>query len=468
MRLEKVLNWVRQATGALLAIGYALAVYGVIATMLIPDIYLIFIVPITFLMVAPLVYLNLKKSLPQKKSIAVVILSLILAIASFYVYGIARSTNTFINNLHGDEYVYEEYNIIAKKDRRISLKASHQQAMGLLKTDSNNNLVKDEINKRTNVEYQEFDNPTSLTVALSSNQTDLATLKSSYVQLLSENHPAFYESIEVIDTFKIKIRKDIIGKADIAKPFVVYISGIDTYGDIAATARSDVNILAVVNPQTHKILLVNTPRDYYVQLHGTTGVKDKLTHAGIYGIDMSIKTLQDLYETDINYYLRINFASLTKLVDALGGINVYSDNSFKSYTRSYNQGYNQLDGQAALEFSRERYAFEDGDRQRGKNQQRVIEAIIAKLSTPETLVNYQSILSSLDGSFQTNAKTEDITTLMNRQMNSMSKWQVESISVDGTGKTDVTYSMGSVALYVMEPNTNTVNSAKQKIKLYLK
>jgi len=176
---------------------------------------------------------------------------------------------------------------------------------------------------------------------------------------------------------------------NIKKPYTIYISGIDSYGEVDTVSRSDVNILAVVNPKDNKVLLVNTPRDYYVQLHGTTGVRDKLTHAGIYGIDMSKNTLQDLYGTKVDYTVRINFSSLLKLVDAAGGINVYSDYTFKAGGYSFVQGYNTLDSKQALVFARERYAFADGDRQRGKHQQRVIEALITKLSQPRVLLGYQ-------------------------------------------------------------------------------
>jgi polyisoprenyl-teichoic acid--peptidoglycan teichoic acid transferase len=288
------------------------------------------------------------------------------------------------------------------------------------------------------------------------------------VQLISENDPAFYQTVEVLATFTVRQKNlTVPTQADTTKPFVMYISGIDTYGAIGTVARSDVNILAVVNPQTHKILLVNTPRDYYVQLHGTTGPRDKLTHAGIYGIDMSVQTLEDLYGINIDYYMRVNFATLTSVVDTLGGVNVYSDYDFAADGHHFSIGYNQLDGKAALAFSRARKQFEDGDRTRGHNQQRVIEAILRKLSTPETLVNYQKIMAALSGTFQTNASGTTISAVMNKQLDDMEAWRVESADVTGAGKTDITYSMGSLPLYVMEPDQVSVGAAKRKITEYL-
>ncbi len=255
---------------------------------------------------------------------------------------------------------------------------------------------------------------------------------------------------------------------DITKPYVIYISGIDTYGKVSTVSRSDVNILMVVNPKSHQILLVNTPRDFYVQLHGTTGVRDKLTHAGIYGPEMSKNTMQDLYNTHINYYLRINFTSLTKIIDTLGGVNVYSDYAFTAGKYHFVKGYNKMDGQAALAFARDRHDFADGDRTRGKNQQKVIEAIIAKTNSPQTLVKYRSLLNSLEGSFQTNASSKDVSAILNQQASGLGGWQTKSISVTGTDSHNVTYSMPGVQLYVMEPNVASVNSAKAQIQAYEK
>ena len=254
---------------------------------------------------------------------------------------------------------------------------------------------------------------------------------------------------------------------NIKKPYVIYISGIDTYGDIATTSRSDVNILAVVNPTDKKVLLVTTPRDYYVQLNGITGVKDKLTHAGIYGVDKSKATLEDLYSTKVDYTVRINFSSLLKLVDAVGGITVASDQAFSAGGYNFVAGPNNLDAKQALAFARERYSFSEGDRQRGKNQQRVIEALISKLSQPQMALKLPAILSATNGAFQTNASRNEINAIIQQQLSGAGGWSTESISVDGTGTSAPTYSMGSQLLYVMIPNYATVEAAKVKINTYL-
>jgi LCP family protein required for cell wall assembly len=254
---------------------------------------------------------------------------------------------------------------------------------------------------------------------------------------------------------------------NIKKPYVIYISGIDTYGDIATNSRSDVNILAVVNPANKKVLLVTTPRDYYVQLNGTTGTKDKLTHAGIYGVEKSKATLEDLYTTKVDYTVRINFSSLLKLIDAVGGITVTSDQAFSAGGYNFVAGPNNLDAKQALAFARERYSFSEGDRQRGKNQQRVIEALIAKLSQPQTALKIPAILNATSGTFQTNASRSEINAIIKQQLASTGSWTTESISVDGTGTSAPTYSMGSQLLYVMIPNYATVEAAKAQINSYL-
>lgn len=463
-----VLLWVRRVMGIALPLSYLLAAYAIISMQIIPLIFLFIALLIGGIVVLLLSIPHFKKFVKSFKGVSLIILSLLMITLNTYIFFAGRATNSFLQAIEDKGYAYEDYSIIAKKDRHIAL-ASNNLNSGLLENDLNTDLVKTEVDKKTKATYKNYSELTSLTMGLNKNETDITTLKSSYVQLLEENNSALYENIEVLATFKIKVKLNAEStKTDTTKPFALYISGIDTYGEISSVSRSDVNILAIINPETHKILLVNTPRDYYVQLHGTTGTKDKLTHAGIYGIDMSINTLEDLYGVNIDYYMRVNFASLLNIVDSIGGVSVYSETDFKVGKHIFKTGYNEMNGEQALAFSRERYSFHDGDRMRGKNQQRVIEAIIDKLSSPASLVNYQNILNSFGSALQTNASPSQITPLINQQLNSMRKWQVESISADGSGKTAATYSMGSLPLYVMEPDITSVNSAKQNIQTYLK
>lgn len=464
MDKDKIWRWARGIAGVGVIVTFIMAVFGVVSVQIIPLGYVIAATVIGTLAVILLSIALFRKQLSKGKSIAAVIIAILLTAASLYAFSASNAMNSFLNSLEGDDYTYIEYSMIAKESEGISLSTSSTQQVGLLETDPHSALVKEEVEKRTGAEYTDYGDISSMTDALDNGDTSVITLQSSYLELLEENNERFYSSIEVLATFTIQVEKEAQANIDTTQPFVVYISGIDTDGPISSVSRSDVNILAVVNPQTSKILLVNTPRDYYVQLHGTTGARDKLTHAGIYGVETSKKTLENLYNVPIDYHLRINFASLTNLVDTLGGINVYSDYDFKSQSYEFTKGYNYVTGEQALDFARTRKAFTDGDRVRGQNQQRVIEAIIHKLSSPETLVNHQNILRSLEGTFQTNANSGDIAELINQQLNSITRWDVESISVDGTGTTAPTYSMGDLPLYVMEPDDASVQAAQQRIQ----
>lgn len=245
--------------------------------------------------------------------------------------------------------------------------------------------------------------------------------------------------------------------------FTMYISGIDTFGAISTRSRSDVNILAVVNTNTRQVLLISTPRDYYVPLSISGGVRDKLTHAGIYGVDVSRDTLAMLYGIDIDYYFRVNFSGFEQLIDALGGITVQSDYTFDvEPSFHYDQGANYVNGIEALAFARERHAFAEGDRQRGKNQMAVITGVINKMMSPAILKNFSGLMEGLEGSFESDIPYEDLSNLVKLQLSEGGSWNVVTYSVDGTGKKASTYSM-SRRLYVMEPDLSTVDHARELI-----
>jgi len=461
---QKYIGW---SIATLIGATYVVSLFAGLNTKLLPAKYVLPLVTVSLLIVALVAFINIRyrwRSLG--KSITLITISLVVLLANGYVYSISKSTSDFLASIESGEYTLESYSIVTKKDYDTTLKSSI--ATGYLADDTNNAEVLEVLADKTNAQQKPNPELASLTIALDDKTTDTVVFRSSLLPLLEENYPSFYQNIKVLDTFSIRVKARSAVKVDITKPFVIYISGIDTYGEISTVSRSDVNILAVVDPRTNKILLVNTPRDYYVQLHGTTGTRDKLTHAGIYGVDMSKDTMQDLYGIDISYYVRINFTSLLNIIDAIGGVNVYSDNDFTVWKYHFVQGYNQLNADQALVFSRERHSFTDGDRTRGKNQERVIQAIIDKMSQPATLARFPKIIKSLEGSFQTNASHDVITALLKQQMNSLGAWTTESISVDGVGSQDATYSMGSQLLYVMEPNIASVNLAKDKIQSYLK
>ncbi len=250
--------------------------------------------------------------------------------------------------------------------------------------------------------------------------------------------------------------------------FVLYVSGVDTWGSAGARSRSDVNILAVVNTNTKEVLLVSTPRDYYVPLSNSNGVKDKLTHAGIYGIDTSIGTLELLYGVDIQYYVRMNFTGFVNIVDAVGGVDVYSDTTFSvGDAFSYTEGINHMNGIEALAFARERHSFAGGDRARGTHQMEVIKAVLNKCTSSAILYNYADVMNSISGCFTTNMPQDKIASLVRMQLGDMAQWTITSMSVDGTGASKTTYTVPGKKAYVMIPDDTTVQRAKESIATVL-
>ena len=243
----------------------------------------------------------------------------------------------------------------------------------------------------------------------------------------------------------------------------LYISGIDTRGSAIINTRSDVNIIATINTDTKQALLVSTPRDYFVPLSISNGVPDKLTHAGIYGIDVSMDTLGMLYDISLDDYFRVNFAGFIKIIDALGGVDVNSEEAFTAYTDSrysYTKGINHLGGEAALAYARERYAFSDGDRARGRHQMEVISAVIQKVLSPDILSRYTDVLAGIDGCFETNFSYDRLAELVRQQLTDGGSWNIVSYSVNGSGDTRQPYSMSANA-YVMIPDQTTVDKAKE-------
>ena len=321
------------------------------------------------------------------------------------------------------------------------------------------------------VSKQDFDTVVDMVEALYAGDIGAIFLNESYIDILEDmDEFANFSS----DTRAIIVNEvDVIQKvtdsvADITKePFIVYLSGSDTRNTtLTSKTRSDVNILAVINPQTKQILLLNTPRDYYIDISvsGYTQ-KDKLTHCGIYGIDCSMDTLGHLYGIDVNYYLKINFTGFETLIDAIGGIDIDVDKSFTSVDGyQYTKGVTHMDGKYALNYVRERHAFGDGDFARGRHQMQMIKALVAKLSSGAIITNYSDIMSSLEGMFTTDVTTTEMGDLVKMQLSDGGTWNVQTFAMDGEGKRSTTYSMPKTKAYVMEPNFDYVTYAQQLIQ----
>ncbi len=403
------------------------------------------------------------------KIIADIILTLIIVGSCFGLYYL-NSTLNLLDKIKSKDYQLEDYYVLVRDDSKYNLiQDIDGMELGIYETrEENYQSALEEVEGKIDIDSKEYENFTEEANALLDEEVDAILISAVHKAMVEDTIEDFESEVRIIYTVSIKVKNETVAKeADVTEEsFNIYISGIDIYGDISSVSRSDVNIVATVNPNTHKVLLTTIPRDYYVQLHGTTGYRDKLTHAGIYGIDMSVTTIEDLLDTDINYYVRVNFTTLIELVDAIGGIDVESDYSFRAVSGEYfKKGTNHLNGKQALAFSRERKAFSDGDRQRGKNQQKVITAILNKALSSKTLITkYTNILDSLGGSFQTNMPTNKIYSLVNMQLDKMPSWEIESISLNGSDSHNYTYSYPGESLYVMEPDQQSVLDAIAKIK----
>ena len=292
-------------------------------------------------------------------------------------------------------------------------------------------------------------------------------LNSSYSSLLELSYNDYESNLKTIYTYKIK--KAIEETTD-KNVFNIYISGIDTSGAVSTVSRSDVNLILTVNMNTHKILMTTTPRDSYVRIpDGGADQYDKLTHAGIYGIETSVKTLENLYDIPINYYARLNFTSFVKLINALGGVTVYNDQAFTSLHGNYNFGVGNINltsGEEALGFVRERYSLEHGDYDRGNNQLKVIQAIVEKLTSFQSVSNYSDVISTLQDSIQTNMPLNTMMSLVNEQLDSGKTFIFSSQEVTGTGSTGqlTSYAMPNASLYMIQLDDASVAKASQAIK----
>ena len=393
------------------------------------------------------------------------------------VYGMTyiNATKNFMSGILAKNFETVTYDVVVNSNGSYNnIHDLYEKNIGYNSNDKYYSLVKFQIRKDVKYNPKEYKAVDDFESAIINGDIDSVVLSDNRYTMIKEENTEFANNTKVIKQYKVIVKREkkkkTSTKSTTKDAFALYISGIDTYGAISSVSRSDVNILAIVNPKTEKILLVSIPRDYYVQLHGTTGSKDKLTHAGIYGIDMSMNTIGDLLDTNVDYYIRLNFSTLTKSIDLVDGIDVYSDTTFTPWTNkgiTITEGVNHMDGSTALAFARERHAYTTGDRHRGENQQAIITAMIKKMTSGKYVTKYKKILSSLEGTFETSMSYDEITDLFKLQIDKNIDWDITSISLDGSGSYGSTYSMGSRQLYVMIPNQSTVNSAKEQINEYL-
>ena len=404
----------------------------------------------------------------EKFTIFFLTLAILMSSVSFFALQQFVGFTSHINSTSN----YSEYSmsVVVLKDSDVHNVTQLDSVTGPTDTDNENiqKLIADiKTSQSKELTVEQSTSYLAAYTSLVSGEAKAIVLNSVFENIIESEYPDYASKIRKIYTKNIT--KEVAApKVSKNKSFNVYVSGIDTYGPISSVSRSDVNILMTVNQDSKKILLTTTPRDSYVPIaDGGNNQKDKLTHAGIYGVDSSIHTLENLYGVDINYYVRLNFTSFLKLIDLLGGVDVYNDQEFTSRHGKFHfpVGNVHLDSEQALGFVRERYSLADGDRDRGRNQQKVIVAIIQKLTSTEALKNYSDIIQGLQDSLQTNMPIETMIDLINTQLESGGSYKVNSQDLKGTGRMGLpSYAMPDSNLYMMEIDDSSLATAKSAIQ----
>ncbi|HFI0448181.1 TPA: LCP family protein [Streptococcus suis] len=403
-----------------------------------------------------------------------ILLVLSLLVASLGAYGmneVVRFSNRLNSNSTFSEY---EMSVVVPADSDITDISQLSTVTAPADYDQENvTALLEDVSKMKSVQLSTTPTSSYLTAyqSMMNGETQAMVFNGVFTNILESDDPDFSNKVRKLYTFKVTKQVETTVEQASGDSFNIYISGIDTYGPISSVSRSDVNIIMTVNRATHKILLTTTPRDSYVAIaDGGQNQYDKLTHAGIYGVNASVHTLENLYGIDISNYIRLNFTSFLQLIDLVGGIDVVNDQEFTSLHGNYHfpVGVVHMNADQALGFVRERYSLANGDNDRGKNQEKVIAAIIKKLSSPDNLSNYQEILAGLEGSIQTDLSLETIMSLVNTQLESGTQFSVTSQALTGTGRNDLTsYAMPSSQLYMMEINQDSLAQVKSAIQSVL-
>lgn len=470
---NKKLNIIMRLISILLIIGSLLSVGFLIYFEVLPIFYIAL-----FIIIIGLITFSIFKLLNNRKlrhwvriliSIPSIIMIVLFTIICFYAYG----TIDFFNSIFDVGIRHDSYSIYVLKDSEYNnIKDLSDKIIGISQIgDESTKKAVDKLAKKIEYNMAEYDNGIDSINSLLEKNIDAVLIQETTLDILKEDNEE-YNNLKSIYNFTITTKVDTIeSNKDVTKDnFVIYISGIDTSGKVATKARSDVNMLVAVNPKDKKILMINTPRDYYVKLSEKKAY-DKLTHAGVYGIEESYNTLSDLYDIDVDFYARLNFTTFINIVEELDGIKVDVPVDFCEQTSSrestkkicLKKGLQTLNGEEALALSRTRHTISGGDRGRIENQMLVLNAIIDKAMSPSIIVKYNSLLNSISDSLLTNIDQKSITKLIKKQINNNTSWNIETYSVNGTDASESTYSTGSFKVYVMKPDEKTVMEAKIKL-----
>lgn len=403
-----------------------------------------------------------------------VVLALGSGLGSYYLINTSGALSTMTQNK-----TIEKHAIVLYALKTSPLKSEDDlkgQTIGILKnnarkyTDKAYSELKSYGKKFT---VQEYDSTIQLVNDFKGQKIDLMMIDSSNLSMIEdlEGQENIEDEIKAIYSYNYTVKKaDTSTTTDVtSKAFNVLISGSDSRDSVDETSRSDVDMIVTVNPKTRTVLMTSIPRDYYVttvcdeSMGCANGQKDKLTHTGLHGVGTTEMTIENFMDIDINYNVKVGFQTVMQLVDTLGGITVNNPQDFSTGEYTFKQGNIELNGSQALAFARERYSFASGDRERGKNQMRVLTGILNKLMSPSILTNYASIMQSLASTFHTNMGMDDISALVKSQLNNGGSWKIYSNSLDGNGGTDYCYELGDNAS-VVYPDENSISEAKTDIE----
>lgn len=438
---------------------------------MLPNKYFIIFVSIMILFNLIGLLLYTKKKWLNIIGLVISIITIIVSIIGYY-YG-SETIDYLKHSFNNDSVEISEYGLYVLKKNNFEL--NNIKNFGYLNDESAEKAVK-ELKSRTNAEELSYDDMYTLSSDLKDNKINSMLLDKTYYNMLLDENEISEDDVKLIHSFNIEIKKKVTKQnVDTLKPFNIFLSGSDARSNyIASKTRSDVNMIISVDPKKKTILLTSIPRDYYVSVYGKTGLKDKLTHAGIYGIDTSVKTVENLFDINIDYYIKVGFSSVIEVVNLIGGIDIESDKAFVSHCgdggaikTNVKKGMNHFNGGEALSYARERYAYALGDRHRILNQQQVLEAVINKVTTDKSvLLKYDKLLKSLRKLYKTNIPSELISLLVKNQLEDMSGYKIERQSVSGSDASMNTYTAPSKKRYVMIPYEKDVKKASENIKKY--
>ena len=463
---KKIFNIIN-VISILIAITFGIMLY---VLGMVPEKYLLILYAIFIVLYLVLSFFVFKKNI--KKSIKIMCIVLFVIFDIVFGIGINYISKTigFVDIINNELFQKEDFYIMVNKDSKIEkIEDLDGKKIGVYSSLNSDKAI-ETLNKKVDSTTKKYTDTISMFDELEDNKLDAVVINSSIKNLFNDELADTASNLKEIYVLSVPIKKadkEVLKVVDVTrKPFNIYVAGGDAYGSINNVTNTDVNMIITVDPVNKKILLTSIPRDYYVNLPSFgENAYDKLTHAGYYGIEESIKAVEKLLDTDINYYVKVNFSTIEKVTDAVGGLDVQSDYNFCVGDRCFKKGINHLNGERALTFARERHSFKDGDIQRVKNQQYVISALISKVTSSTTLISrYSNILNAVKDNIVISMDEKSINKFIKMQLNNMPSWQIESQNLTGKDASKETYTFPSMQLYVMLQDQESVNQAKEKIK----